>query len=105
MVAVLGLACLTASPQLHAWLHDTVEQGCSHQHGDNERNTPEAPVGSLEHTCAITLFASGVLPLLICEPPPAPTVAHTAAPAIGEERNAAAHPRYWLIPSHAPPAV
>lgn len=59
---VLALNLLAASPNLHAWLHETqaaTEHGdCEHGHGEKQ-----APASQTEHAddaaCVITQFANG----------------------------------------------
>ncbi len=97
LVLVLGL--LTVSPELHASLHGPDESGA---HADHES---EAPVGDADHECAVTLFAHGVEALLVfcllmLARPLARSVVLRAT-----DKIAVARPRYWLVPSHAPPAA
>ncbi|HTZ21056.1 MAG TPA: hypothetical protein VMC06_09260 [Opitutaceae bacterium] len=102
LTAVLGIALvlllnvLVASPQLHAWLH-------GHEPAAEHNDPGHAPVGSADHECAVTLFAHGAtsLPflslLLLVWSLTRGTVLHPS------EWLIAARPRYWLVPSHAPP--
>lgn len=119
--AILGVALvmllniLTVSPRLHAWIHGqsgaergevavakakpAAVSGQSHQHrGTN-------PAGELDHECAVTLFAGGVAPLLffclllLARPWVRPLVLRAT------DWIAVAQPRYWHVPSHAPPRV
>ncbi|HEY8994220.1 MAG TPA: hypothetical protein VIM71_06145 [Lacunisphaera sp.] len=94
-LCVLALTIFAASPDLHARLH-----GSSGSMADQA-----VPVGHADHECAVTLFADGVTPLLVfcllmLVRPLAAGVFLRATDEI-----AAARPRYWLVPSHAPPAV
>lgn len=95
-LCVLMLAVFAASPTLHAGLHE-LEQTAPHDHA--------VPVGDAAHTCAVTLFAHGADALLVfCLLIPArPSVAGLTLRATDE--IAVAHPRYRLVPSHAPPAA
>lgn len=95
-LCVLMLTVFAASPTLHAGLHDH-EEGVTHHHS--------APVGDVEHACAVTLFAHGATALLVfCLLVLArPSVAGLILRAT--DTIAVAHPRYWLVPSHAPPAA
>ena len=93
-LGVLALAVFAASPDLHARLHDAAVAG---DHA--------LPAGDAGHVCAVTLFAQGVTGLLIfcllmLRRPLAAGVVLRAADEI-----AVARPRYWLVPSHAPPAA
>ncbi|HEX2862120.1 MAG TPA: hypothetical protein VHN79_10795 [Lacunisphaera sp.] len=98
-LCVLMLAALAASPALHAGLHahDEAAIGADHE--------AETPVAAWDHACAVTLFAQGapvllVFCLLLLVQPPATTVFFRA-----RDEIVRAHPRYWLVPSHAPPAA
>ena len=95
-LGVLLLAVFAASPTLHAGLHEH-DAAAAHDHA--------APVGDAAHTCAVTLFAQGATALLVfCLLLLArPTVAGLSLRATDE--IAVAHPRYRLVPSHAPPAA
>ena len=94
---VLTLTVLSASPRLHAWLHGHEDAS---EHADHES---EAPVGDAEHSCAVTLFAHGVETLLVfCLLLLARPLARSYFLPAGDD-VAAAYPRYWLVPSHAPP--
>lgn len=96
-LCVLLLAMFAASPTLHAGLHEHDHAAHAHDHG--------APVDGAEHTCAVTLFAQGVMALLVfCLLILArPTVAGLTLRATDE--IVVAQPRYRLVPSHAPPAA
>lgn len=101
LVAVLGvlaLVVLAASPHWHASLHEHEAAAESdHEHG--------APVESPDHVCAVTLFAAGVLGLLVfCLLLLGRSLVRRVAERATDE-VAAAYPRYWLVPAHAPPAV
>ncbi|MDB6113231.1 MAG: hypothetical protein JWQ62_176 [Lacunisphaera sp.] len=92
---VLLLNVLAASPGLHARLH---AQGQTPEHAAHGQE----PVGDSDHECAVTLFAHGVtallfLCLLLSRLLARGTVLHVSDWLI------AARPRYWLVPSHAPP--
>src|SRR5258708_1618063 len=103
LTAVLGIApvvflnVLAASPRLHARLHG---QEPTPEHAAHDR----APVGDSDHECAVTLFAHGVTALLLfcllllSRLLARGTVLHV------RDWLIAARPRYWLMPSHAPPA-
>lgn len=93
VLCVLALTVFAASPDLHSGLHG------SHA---AEHSTPAS---DLDHTCAVTLFANGLLALalfclllLI-----APLVQSGVARAV--DAIAASYPRYRLVPAHAPPAA
>jgi hypothetical protein len=93
VLCMLALAVFAASPDLHARLHGGDAAGQS------------APVGDADHDCVVTHFAGGVsaLPvfclLLLGRTPVRSLFRHAA------DEIAAAHPRYRLVPSHAPPAA
>lgn len=101
MVAVLCVLALTvfaASPGLHAWLHghDTAcESPAAHHH--------DAPVSDEEQGCVVSLYAQGVLTLLVI------CLWVLARPVVPDFFSRAtddivvARPAYWLVPSHAPP--
>lgn len=95
---VLALTLLAASPHWHEALHahEVAAEAC-HDHG--------TPVESVDHVCAVTLFAAGVLGLLFfCLLQLGQSLVRSVAWwAIDEV--AAAYPRYRLVPAHAPPAV
>lgn len=94
---VLALSLLSVSPELHGWLHGPEGAG---EHADHEA---EAPVGDSDHSCAVTLFAHGVETLLVfCLLLLARPLARSTVWPAGDE-IAAAYPRYWHVPSHAPP--
>jgi hypothetical protein len=103
LTAVLGIALvlllnvLAVSPELHAWVHD-------HSAAD-QTGADHDPVGSVDHVCAVTLFAHGVTPLLfLCLLLLArPLVSGPVA--LAPDWLAVIRPRYWLVPSHAPPSV
>ena len=93
-LCVLMLTVFAASPELHAGLHAPAATG---DHA--------LPAGDGGHTCAVTLFAQGLTGLLIfcllmLLRPLAASVVLRAA-----DQIAGARPRYWLVPSHAPPAA
>jgi hypothetical protein len=100
-LCLLALTVFAASPGLHAELHSdgaaTADVQHQHDHG--------APVGAADHECAVTLFANGatallVFCLLMLVRPLAASVVLRAV-----DQIAVARPRYWLVPSHAPPAA
>jgi hypothetical protein len=100
-LCLLALTIFAASPGLHAELHsdEAAAADAEHQHDHG------APVGTADHECAVTLFANGattllVFCLLMLVKPLAAGVVLRAADEI-----AVARPRYWLVPSHAPPAA
>ena len=92
VLCVLALTVFAASPELHASLH-----GSPSNHS--------VPVGDVDHTCAVTLFANGLLTLalfcllLLIAPLVRGIVVHAV------DEIAAAYPRYRLVPAHAPPAA
>ena len=94
-VCVLLLTVFAASPALHAGLHGKPAGAVQ----------PDAPVGDVDHTCAVTLFAGGAEALLVfCLLVLArPAVAGLALRA--RDEVARVQPRYRLVPSHAPPAA
>ena len=93
VLCVLVLTVLAASPELHARLHAAT---------DTEQSSP---VGDADHTCAVTLFANGLLALalfcllLLIAPLVRGSVVHAV------DEIAAAYPRFRLVPAHAPPAA
>lgn len=93
-LCVFALAVFAASPGLHAGLH---RPDAAADHG--------APVGDPGHECAVTLFANGVTALLVfC----LLMLGRLLAAGIilrPADEIAAAHPRYRLVPSHAPPTA
>lgn len=95
VLCVLALGIFAASPELHARLH-----------GSSAGTTENAAaVGDLDHVCAVTLFANGLLALaLFCLLLLlAPLARSGVARAVDE--IAATWPRYRLVPAHAPPAA
>ena len=92
VLCVLALAVFAASPELHASLHGAPPD-------------QSVPVGDVDHTCAVTLFANGLLALalfcllLLIAPLVRGIVVHAV------DEIAAAYPRYRLVPAHAPPAA
>jgi len=100
---VLALTVLAASPSLHAWLHGHSESAAPAEHEHEHEHG--APVGSDDHVCAVTLFAHGVEALLVffLLVLVRPLVRRTVWRA--RDWLVAAYPRYWLVPSHAPPLV
>jgi hypothetical protein len=93
-LCVFALAVFVVSPELHAGLH---EPGAADDHA--------LPAGDTGHACVVTLFAQGLTGLLIfcllmLVRPLAASVVLRAA-----DQIAIARPRYWLMPSHAPPAA
>jgi hypothetical protein len=94
MLCVLALTVFAASPDLHASLH---APAAATDHA--------LPIDDAGHVCAVTLFAQGLTGLLIfclllLGRPLAASVVLRATDEI-----AVARPRYWLVPSHAPPAA
>lgn len=92
-LCVLALGLFAASPGWHAGLHDHADQA---EH-------PAVPVDQAGHTCAVTLFAHGVIALLVfcllmLGRPLAAGVMWRAVDEIIPSL-----PRYRLVPSHAPP--
>lgn len=99
VVLVVLLNVLAASPELHAWVH-------GHEAHAEHVGTAGEPVGADDDSgCAITLFAHGVPGLLIF------FLLVLARPLVRSivlragDWLAAAQPRYWHVPSHAPPLV
>lgn len=95
-LCVLMLAVFAASPVLHAELHEHDHAGLA--------DHPAIP-GPDQHACAVTLFANGIIALLvICL---LMLVRPLAAGVFLRATDAwsVARPRYWLVPSHAPPAA
>jgi len=100
-LCVLALTVFAANPGLHAGLHggDVASASSNHSHDHG------APVGTADHECAVTLFANGVVALLVfcllmlVRPLAAGVVLRAT------DELAVARPRYWLVPSHAPPAA
>ncbi len=91
VLCVLALTVFAASPELHASLHGTTGTEQS------------APVGDADHACAVTLFASGLEALLVfCLLLLGVFFARGIVVHAADE-IAAAHPRYRLVPAHAPP--
>lgn len=102
LIAVMGIALvmllnvLAASPTLHARLHG---QEPTPEHAAHD----QAPVGDSDHECAVTLFAHGVTALLFfCLLLLSRFVARSPV-WHANDWLVAARPRYWLVPSHAPP--
>jgi hypothetical protein len=93
VLCVLALTVFAASPELHSSLHGSVATNHS------------APIGDVDHTCAVTLFANGLLALalfcllMLITPLARGIVVHAV------DEIAAAYPRYRLVPAHAPPAA
>lgn len=96
MALVVLLTALAASPEWHTWVHGS-EDTAAHAGHDHE------PGGNADHQCAVTLFSQGVTGLLIvcllllARPRTRSIVLRTT------DEVAVARPRYWLVPSHAPP--
>lgn len=93
VLCVVALSVFAASPELHDGLH-------------GEEETQHAlPIGDDEHVCAVTLFASGAEALLVfC----LLLLGRSAVRSFGVrtvDEFATTQPRYWLVPSHAPPLV
>jgi len=93
---ILLLSVLAASPEWHAWVHGPQEAAEAASPG-------HAPVGDADHDCAVTLFASGVglllafFLLLLARV----LIRHQAL--LSSNWLIVSRPRYWLVPSHAPP--
>ena len=95
---VLLLSVLAASPELHAWVH-------GHEDVAQADGPGHTPVGDADHECAVTLFASGVnLLLFVCLLLLGRGLICSNAFRPGDWLIVA-RPRYWLVPSHAPPLV
>jgi hypothetical protein len=89
-LCVFVLTLLAANPEWHASLH-------AHAAAQS------APVGSVDHECAVTLFAAGAEALLVfcLLLLVRPLVRSVMVRAVNE--IAAARPRYLLVPSCGPP--
>lgn len=104
LTAVLGIALvlllnvLAASPTLHAWVH-------GHEPAAEHNNPGHAPVDCDDHECAVTLFAHGVTSLLFLSLLLLVWFLTRGGILDTSEWRIAARPRYWLVPSHAPPAA
>ena len=98
MALVVLLNVLAASPELHAWVHGKAPS--------SEHASPShAPVGDPNHECVVTIFAQGTTALLfLCLLLLLPPVA-SGLVARADDWLVVAHPRYWHVPSHAPPSV
>lgn len=96
-LGVLLLAMFAVSPTLHAGLHEVGHAAGVQDHG--------APVGDAEHSCAVTLFAQGVMALLVfcLLMLGRPLAAGVVARAVDEIIPSL--PRYRFVPSHAPPSA
>lgn len=92
-LCVLALAVFAVNPELHAGLHTS---NVAHQ---------TAPIGDAGHVCAVTLFASGVTPLLVFYLLMLGRQLATSLLLRVADEIAAAQPPYRLVPSHAPPAA
>ena len=104
---ILLLSLSVVSPELHGWLHDSTDDhgSVTCDHGSNAGSHTESDAEGDHHTCAVTLFAQGVV--------------HHAAAAIVQpcegllravnyrafEQLALAQPRHLHRPPQAPPAV
>lgn len=100
---VLALAVLAVSPDLHGWFHQHDHH--DHAHGAATSHEHGTPVESVDHVCAVTLFAQGIVGLLcFCL---LGLGRHFVRPVFlpAVDQVAASYPRYWLVPAHAPPAV
>ena len=98
IVLVVLLNLLAASPELHAWVHGD-------EHAPAHSTPGHEPVGDDDHECAVTLFAHGVEALLVfCVLMLARPLARSVIPRARDE-IARTRPRYWLVPSHAPPVA
>jgi len=101
-VVVLGLGLLSTSPEAHAWAHGA---DCATAPDDHGHDAAGAPVGDPAHVCVVTLFAQGVAALLTF------FLLLLARPSARGARLRPAgwlpvgRPRYWLVPSHAPPSA
>ncbi len=93
VLCVLALAVFAASPELHAGLHAATGTEQS------------APVGDADHLCVVTLFASGLEALLVFCLLLLGLFAARGIVVHAADEIAAAHPRYRLVPAHAPPAA
>ncbi len=89
VLCVLALAVFAASPEMHARLHGATEQA--------------APAGDADHTCAVTLFASGLTILLVFCLLALGAIAVRGIVIHAADEIAAATPHYRLLPAQAPP--
>lgn len=98
VLLVLMLGMMSVCPELHGGLHEHEQLAA---HSDHEEH--ETPVNDSGHECAVTLFAHGVEILQVfCLLMLVRSLARSDVLLAGDE-IAAAYPRYWLVPSHAPP--
>ena len=91
-LCVFVLTLLAASPEWHAGMHD-------------EHAEQSAPIGTADHECAVTFFAGGVEALLVVCLLMLVRPLARGVQARATDQRFFARPRYWLVPSHAPPAV
>lgn len=109
---VLLLSLSSASPEIHAWLHEQAQADAAHKcahHGAAAHNDSSADAPASGHweddSCAVTMFSHGVvaqgaaLLVLPCEG------ILRAVDFRAFERLALAQPRFWHLPPQAPPAV
>ena len=104
LTAVLGIALvlllnvLAASPGLHARLHGQAPTSEPTAHD-------QAPVGDPDHECAVTVFAHGVPALVFFGLRLLARLLARSPAWLANDCLVAARPRYWLVPSHAPPLI
>lgn len=101
VLCVVALTVLAVSPELHAALHAAAETG----HADCPAHADQSPAGADEHACVVTLFAGGVVPLLVFCLLVLAGLRIRGLRLPTADEFAAAFPRYRLAPSHAPPAA
>ena len=122
VTAILGVALvvllsiLEVSPELHAWIHGYRLSAGGGRVTDDSLLTSPTPGDSghhsgpdhqdgADHVCAVTIFASGLI-LLVCYFPLLRAQPFAYRIFVRDAFGlAAARPRYWHVPAHAPPLV
>ena len=105
-LTVVLLSMGRVSPLAHAWLHGSLtgEHACDTSRGCSSEGDPVSTPGSGEHSCAVSLFAQGLLlPSAVDLAPPCAVLLR--APDRTGEQLALVQPRYWHPPTQAPPTA
>jgi hypothetical protein len=107
MVLLLSLSAV--SPELHAMLHERgvahPKHACTHAHAHADAVPEKGAQEEETHTCAVTLFARGIVQHAVALLPLPCEAILRAENVRALERMAFAPPRYLHLPPQAPPAV
>ena len=98
---VLGLGLMSASPDLHDWVHQ--EHALESDGPCHDRES--APASDDNHSCAIVAYAGGITLLVDTVVPVAIPLIETSELTLARSEHQPASPAHLLPPGRGPPLV